>query len=35
MLINNKELISEGYSGIKLGEEIDQRRKKIIAELLR
>ena len=28
MLINNKELISEGYSGIKLGEEIDQRRKK-------
>ena len=35
MLINNKELISEGYSGIKIGEEIDQRRKKIIAELLR
>jgi tRNA nucleotidyltransferase (CCA-adding enzyme) len=35
MLINNKELISEGYSGIKLGEEIDQRRKKIIAKLLR
>ena len=35
MLINNKELISEGYSGIKLGKEIDLRRKKIIAELLR
>ena len=35
MLINNKELISEGYSGIKLGKEIDRRRKKIIAKLLR
>ena len=35
MLINNKELISEGYSGIKLGQEIDVRRKKIISELLR
>jgi hypothetical protein len=35
MLINNKELISKGYSGIKLGKEIDRRRKKIIAKLLR
>ena len=35
MLINNKELISEGYSGIKLGKEIDRRRKKIIAKSLR
>ena len=35
MLINNRELISEGYSGIKLGKEIDRRRKKIIAKLLR
>ena len=35
MLINNRELISEGYSGVKLGKEIDRRRKKIIAKLLR
>ncbi len=35
LLLNNKEIISEGYSGIKLGKEIDLRRKKIIAELLR
>ena len=35
MLINNRELISEGYSGVMLGKEIDRRRKKIIAKLLR